>query len=54
MPNETSNNQYTIPLLPEIEYPVLKKLDIVARAKYNLYSQGVSTYAISVGMSLRL
>lgn len=53
-PNETSNNQYTIPFLLEIEYPVLKKLDIGARAKYNLYSQGGSTYAISVGMSLKL
>lgn len=52
--NVTSFNDYRIPLLLEIEYPVLKKLDIQARAKYNLNPQNGDTYACGLGLSLKL
>ncbi len=52
--NTSSYSEYTIPLLLEIEYPVTKKIDVAARGKYNLYSQGGATYAVSCGISFRL
>jgi hypothetical protein len=52
--NVTSFSDYRIPLLLEIEYPVSKKINIQARAKYNLNPQNGDTYSIGVGLSLKL
>jgi hypothetical protein len=52
--NVTSFNDYRIPLLLEIEYPVLKKLDIQARVKYNVNPQNGDTYSCGLGLSLKL
>ena len=52
--NVTSFNDYRIPVLLEIEYPVSKKLDIQARAKYNLNPQNGDTYSCGLGLSLKL
>lgn len=52
--NVTSFNDYRIPLLLEIEYPVLKKINIQARVKYNLNPQNGDTYSSGIGVSLRL
>ena len=52
--NVTSFNDYQIPLLLEISYPVSKKINIEARGKYNLNIQNGDTYSAGLGLSLKL
>lgn len=52
--NVTSFSDYRIPLLLEIDYPVLKKISIGARIKYNLNAQNGDTYSFGTGLSLKL
>jgi len=52
--NVTSFSDYRIPLLVEVEYPVSKKINIQARAKYNLNPQNGDTYSGGIGLSLKL
>ena len=54
-PNVTSFSDYKIPFLGEASYFISKKLDVIARAKFNLDSEGNGdAYSVSVGLSLRL
>ncbi len=52
--NVSSFDDFQIPLLFEIEYPVWKTINIQARARYNLNSQNGSTYSSGIGLSLKL
>jgi hypothetical protein len=52
--NISSFSDYRIPFLVEIGYPLSKRIDMEARARYNLSSESVSTYAGGIGLSLRL
>ena len=52
--NTTSFSDYRIPFLIEIDYPVSKKINIQARAKYNLNPQNGNTYSSGMGFSLKL
>ena len=52
--NTTSFSDYRIPYLVEIEYPVSKKINIQARAKYNVNPQNGNTYSSGIGLSLKL
>ena len=52
--NTTSFSDYRIPLLIEIDYPLTKKINIQARAKYNLNPQNGNTYSSGIGLSLKL
>lgn len=52
--NVSSFNDYRIPLLLEIEYPVSKKINVEARVKYNLNPQNGDTYSSGIGLSLKL
>lgn len=47
-------DNYQIPLLLELEYPLWKKVNVQARAKYNLNRNDGSTYSGGVGLSLKL
>ena len=49
-----SFSDYRIPYLIEIDYPVSKKINIQARAKYNLNPQNGNTYSSGIGLSLKL
>jgi Outer membrane protein beta-barrel domain len=50
----SSFSDYRIPFLLEIECPVSKKINIQARAKYNLNPQNGDTYSSGIGLSLKL
>jgi hypothetical protein len=52
--NVTSFSDYRIPFLLEVEYPISKKINIQARAKYNLNPQNGDTYSSGIGLSLKL
>jgi hypothetical protein len=49
-----SIDNYQIPLLLELEYPLWKKVNVQARAKYNLNPRDGSTYSSGIGLSLKL
>jgi hypothetical protein len=49
-----SIDNYQIPLLLELEYPLWKNINAHARAKYNLNRQNGSTYSSGIGLSLKL
>lgn len=52
--NVTSSSDYGIPFLAEISYPVCKNINIQTRVKYNLQRENRGTYALGVGLSLKL
>jgi hypothetical protein len=52
--NVSSYDDYEIPLLLELEYPLWKTINVQARVKYNLNPQNGSTYSCGVGLSLKL
>lgn len=52
--NVSSYDDYQIPLLLEVEYPLWKSLNVHARLKYNVNPQNGSTYSSGVGLSLKL
>ena len=52
--NVSSYDDYEIPLLLELEYPLWKTINVQARGKYNLNPQNGSTYSCGVGLSLKL
>lgn len=47
-------DDYEIPILLELEYPLYKKINVQARARYNLNHQNGSTYSSGIGLSLKL
>lgn len=52
--NVRSIDDYEIPLLLELEYPLWRKVNVQARARYNLNRQNGSTYSSGIGLSLKL
>lgn len=52
--NVTSFSDYRIPFLIELDYPVSKKINILARAKYNVNPENGNTYSSGIGLSLKL
>jgi lipopolysaccharide assembly outer membrane protein LptD (OstA) len=45
---------WQIPLLLQLEYPVLRTVSIQGRVKFNLNTQQRSTYSSGFGISLQL
>jgi len=52
--NVTSFDDYEIPVLLELEYPLWKKINAQARIKCNLNPQNGSTFSTGAGLSLKL
>jgi hypothetical protein len=52
--NVSSYDDYQVPLLVELEYPLWKTINVHGRIKYNLNPQIGSTYSIGIGLSLKL
>lgn len=50
----STDDDYEIPLLLEMRYPIWKTIDVHARVKYNLSTGNQSTYSSGVGLSLKL
>jgi len=53
-PYITTFDDYIIPFLTEVQYPIYKSLNLTARLKYNLNTQNGSTYSAGIGLSLKL
>lgn len=49
-----TSNQYKIPLQGEVEYPILKTINVQGRVRYNLVADAGSTYSAGLGLSLKL
>ena len=47
-------DDYEIPLLLDMRYPIWKGIDVQARVNYNLSTGNQSTYSSGVGLSLKL
>ena len=47
-------DDYEVPLLLEIRYPIWKTIDVQARVRYNLNTGNQSNYSSGVGLSLKL
>lgn len=45
-------NDYRIPLCTEVEYPVLKTLNLQLRGRYSLNIQDGNTYSVGLGASI--
>ena len=45
---------YRIPLLTEVQYPIYKTFNLLARFRYNLNQQNGNTYTAGIGLSLKL
>ena len=54
IPHVTSFDDYRIPLLTEVQYPISRSLNLMARLKYNLNRQNGDTYSAGIGLSLKL
>jgi hypothetical protein len=52
--NVNSYDDYQVPLLLELEYPLWKTINVHGRIQYNLNPQNGSTYSSGVGLSLKL
>lgn len=47
-------DDFEIPLLAELEYPLWKTVSLQARAKYNVNLHNANTYSTGIGLSLKL
>lgn len=52
--NVSSYNEYKLPILVEMAYPLSKNIDINVRGKYNFNTQSGNTYSTGLGLSLKL
>ena len=50
----TTYNDYRIPLLAELSYPVARNLRLQGRAKYSVNVQQGGVYSAGLGLSLKL
>jgi hypothetical protein len=54
IPYSLSVEDYRIPLIAEIAYPVSKKINVAARVKYNMNPPDGNDYSFGIGLSLKL
>ncbi|MCW3091764.1 MAG: hypothetical protein JWP81_2833 [Ferruginibacter sp.] len=52
--NVRSSDDYRIPFLLEVQYPVSKTINVLARAKYNMNPKEGDNYSAGIGLSLKL
>jgi hypothetical protein len=50
----STTDDYEIPLLLEMRFPIRKAIDVQARVKFNLSTGNLGNYSSGVGLSLKL
>ena len=47
-------NDYRVPLYTDVEYPLVKTVNLQLRGRYNLNVQNGNTYSVGLGLSVKL